>query len=121
VRRPFVFGAPYRFRAASRVQLLGERAQALAQGLQLLVLTVDDIAELRAGALQKGQLQFQAFDSFLIHRLGIVTRHGQHDHDTESAPLPIAQPQTATVRLRDFTAQRQPQTRAVALGGIERQ
>jgi hypothetical protein len=121
VRRPFVFGAAYRFRAASRVELLRKRAQALAQGLQVLVLAIDDIAELRVGALQKGQLQFQAFDSILIHSLGIVTRHGQHDHDTESAPLTIAQPQTAAVRLRDFTAQGQPQTRAVALGGIERQ
>jgi hypothetical protein len=121
MRRPFVFGAAWRFRAASRIELLRERAQALAQGLQLFVLAVDDIAELRAGALEKGQLQFQAFDGFLVHSLGIVTRHGQHDHDTEPAALTIAQPQTAAMRLRDFTAQGQPQTGAVALGGIERQ
>jgi len=67
VRRPLVLGAADRLCALARVQSVRERTQTLAQGLDFLVLAVDDIAELRIGALQEGELQLQSFFRVFVH------------------------------------------------------
>jgi hypothetical protein len=108
--RPLVFQGPWRVGCVHRFEALRERIESCTQRRYLLLLPIDDIAELDVGALQERDLGFDSLN-FIAGHFDSVPIRGAHaralcpannQNQTGGFPVPII---SASACSRASTAQ----------------
>src|ERR1700742_4928197 len=72
MRRPFFFRGPRGIGRVCRVDSLPKRVESGAQGVDLLLLSVHDIAQLDVRALQERNFRFNPLDFFAGHNDSVL-------------------------------------------------